>query len=377
VSGSEPTYLDHATTTPLHPVARAALLAAYDEGWADPTRLYAGGRRARLLLDDARASVGRALGARPDEVHFTTSGTASIRAGLLGSLAARRRVGRHLITTAVEHSAVLRVADEHDADGGETTRIAVDELGHVDVAALTAAFRDDTALVSVQHANHEVGTRQPLEPIAAACAERAVPLHVDAAQSVGRVHVDVAELGVSLLSASAHKWGGPPGVGVLVVRKGTRFRPVGEVEPSFPDVPAITAAASALDATLATMETEAARQSALVDRIRAAVASIADVQVVGDPVQRLPHLVTFSALYVDGEALVTALDRAGFAVNSGSACTSSTLEPSHVLAAMGVLTHGNVRVSVGAGTTADDVERFLAVLPEIVARLRSSAPAAS
>jgi cysteine desulfurase len=356
-------FLDTASGAPLHPAARAVLLAAYDEGWADPTRLYGAGRRARLLLDDARARVARVLGARPDEVSFVPSGTASLRLALAGAMAGRQRIGGHLVTTAVEHSAVLAFAESCDA-----TVVPVSRTGLVSVDDVAAAVRPDTALVSVQHANHEVGTVQPLVAIADALGD--VPLHADAAQSVGRVPVSFD--GLSLLSASAHKWGGPPGVGVLAVRKGVRFK--GLREEGFPDVPAIVAAAAALDAVTAEREAEASRLATLVDRIRAEVASrIPDVEVLGEPVDRLPHLVTFSCLYVDGEALVTELDRRGFAVNSGSSCASSTGHPSHVLEAMGVLSHGNVRVSLGRDTTEADVAAFLDAVVSVVADVRRQA----
>jgi cysteine desulfurase len=346
---------------PLHPAARAALLAALDDGWADPTRLYGSARRARLLLDGAREAVAALLGARPDEVRFTASGTAAVREGVAGGLAGRRRTGSHVVHSAIEHSAVLHAV-------GDATSVPVDRLGRVDVAAYDAALRADTVLACLISASHEVGTVQPVELVAALCAERGVPLLVDAGQTVGRAPVPP---GWSLLVASAHKWGGPPGVGVLAVRTGTRF----EATPAgAPDLPAIVAAAVGLEAAVEESAAEDARLRPLVDRIRARVAeTVPDVEVVGDPVDRLPHLVTFSCLYVDGEALLTALDREGFAVSSGSSCTADTIEPSHVLAAMGVLTHGNVRVSLHRGTTEDDVERFLRVLPQVVAGLRRDA----
>ena len=356
------TYLDTASTVPLHPAARAVLLAAYDEGWADPARLYGAGRRARLLLDDARSRVAAVLGARPDEVVFTSSGTASVRAALAGALAGRRRVGAHVVTSAVEHSSVLSSVSSLDA-----TLVPVSRTGLVDADGFAAALRDDTAVASLQHANHEVGTVQPVAAVAAACADRGVPLHVDACVSVGRLPVPD---GWSMLSASAHKWGGPPGVGVLAVRKGTRWRAtdVG----GYPDVPAAVAAAAALDAVSAEREAEAVRLSTLVDVIRGEVARrVPDVEVLGEPVARLPHVVTFSCLYVDGEALVTELDRRGFAVNSGSSCASETGHPSPVLEAMGVLTHGNVRVSVGRDTTEADVRAFLDAVVDVVADVRS------
>ena len=371
-------YLDAASTEPLHPAAREVLLAALDDGWADPARLYGAARRARLLLDNAREVVAAAIGARPDEVAFTTSGTQAVHLGVLGTASARRRVGHRVVVSAVEHSSVLQAAAAHAASGGEVTHVPVDHDGRVDAGGYAEALDDATALACLQAANHEVGTLQPVAAVAEACAGRGVPLLVDAAQVVGRLPVPT---GWSLLAASAHKWGGPAGIGVLAVRHGVRWRsPLPDDErgsgrvPGFEDVPAALAAAAALRARTEEAASLAASQAALVDRIRARVPDLLpDVEVVGHPEQRLPHLVTFSCLYVDGEALLLELDKEGFAVSSGSSCTASTLRPSHVLEAMGVLTHGNVRVSLARTTTVSEVDRFLDVLPGVVQRLRSTA----
>ncbi|MFI6319414.1 cysteine desulfurase family protein [Nonomuraea sp. NPDC050556] len=372
-------YFDAASTEPLHPQAREALLAAIDVGWADPARLYGQARRAHLLLEQARTEVAEALGARPDEVSFTSSGTQAVHLGVGGTLHGRRRVGRHLVTSAVEHSSVLHAAGVHERDGGSVETVGVGLTGRVDLAAFAAAVAvEGTALACLQTANHEVGTLQPVASVAQACQEHGVPLLVDAAQTAGRLPIPT---GWSVLTASAHKWGGPAGVGVLAVRKGTRFRsPLPEDErerrrvPGFENVPSIVAAAAALRAMRAEAAQENARLSALVDRIRETVPSvIPDVEVIGEPVDRAPHIVTFSCLYVDGEVMLTELDKLGFAVSSGSSCTASTLRPSHVLEAMGVLTHGNVRVSLPRGTPAAEVDRFLAVLPDVVHRIRQDA----
>ncbi|WP_095757503.1 cysteine desulfurase/sulfurtransferase TusA family protein [Streptomyces xinghaiensis] len=368
-------YFDSASSVPLHPVARQALLAALDEGWADPARLHREGRRARMLLDAARETAAEAAGCRPDELVFTSSGTRAVYDGMAGALAGRRRAGRHLLVSAVEHSCVLQSAAAHAADGGTVEEAGVDRTGRVDAGRYAGALRADTALACLQSANHEVGTEQPVAEVAEACRGAGVPLLVDAAQSLAWGPVDG---GWSLLAASAHKWGGPPGVGLLAVRKGVRFAPRGPADeresgraPGFPNIPAVLAAAASLRAVRQEAEGEAVRLRALVDRIRARVPEVVpDVEVVGDPVRRLPHLVTFSCLYVDGEALLHGLDRRGFSVSSGSSCTASTLVPSHVLRAMGVLSEGNVRVSLPAGTAAEDVERFLAVLPETVGEVR-------
>lgn len=356
-------YFDAATAAPLHPVAREALLAALEDGWADPGKLYAQARRARQLLDAARAAVAEVLGVRPEELSFTPSGTAAAQAAVLGGLAGRQRVGSTLVHSAIEHSSVLHVAGQ-----GRAVSVPVDRLGRLDLSAWQAAVKaPGVALAALISASHEVGTLQPVAAAAAACADAGVPLYVDAAQSVGRVPVPP---GWSILSASARKWGGPPGVGILAVRKGVRWESVSEPGP--PDLPAVVAAAAALRAVAA----ESDHLSALVDRIRTTVAAtVPDVEVVGDPVDRLPHIVTFSVLYVDGEALLHALDRHGFAVSSGSSCTSDTLRPSHVLEAMGVLTHGNIRISLHRDTTPGEVDEFLAALPGIVTTLRAEAGA--
>ncbi|MEU9463170.1 aminotransferase class V-fold PLP-dependent enzyme [Streptomyces sp. NPDC048312] len=368
-------YFDTASAAPLHPVARQALLAALDEGWADPSRLYREGRRARLLLDAAREAAAEAVGCRPDELTFTPSGTLAVHSGISGALAGRRRVGRHLVVSSVEHSSVLHSAATHEAQGGSVSEVPVDRSGAVSAAAYAAVLHEDTALACLQSANHEVGTEQPVAGVAEACRAAGVPLLVDAAQSLGREPVPE---GWSLLTGSAHKWGGPSGVGLLVVRKGVRFAVQGPADEresgraaGFENLPAIVAAAASLRAVRAEAAAESVRLRALVDRIRAAVPELVpDVEVVGDPVRRLPHLVTFSCLYVDGETLLHELDRAGFSVSSGSSCTSSTLTPSHVLRAMGVLSEGNVRVSLPNGTSGQDVDRFLEVLPRVVAEVR-------
>ena len=373
-------YLDAAAGEPLSEVARQALLAALEDGWADPRRLYAEGRRARMLLDSARESVAGILGSRRDEVSFAPSGTVAAHLAVLGSYAgAGPQVGRDVgtvVVSAVEHSAVLAAAAH---TGGSVDTVSVDRDGRVEPEAFAAAVsRPGVRVAALQAANHEVGTTQPVGWAHEECRRYGVPLVVDASQSVGRVS---AVPPWDALTASAPTWGGPPGVGILAVRGGTRWRspsPEDEAEhgrvPGALNLPGILAAVLSLEAAHAEAAIEGPRLSALVDRIRSEVVRrLPDVEVVGDPLDRLPHLVTFSCLYVDGEAIVTGLDRLGFAVGSGSACTASTLRPSHVLAAMGVLTHGNVRVSLPRGTQPETVERFLDALPGVVADVRSRA----
>ena len=368
VSTPTPAYLDTASGEPLHPAARALLEQALEHGYADPRRLHRPARQARVLLDNAREATAEALGVRADEVTFTPSGTHAVHLGVLGLLAGQARAGDQLAATAVEHSAVMHAGQWHAARGGRFETWPVDDLGR------TLGPPADATVVCVQSANHEVGT---LQPVAAVAEATGVPLFMDACASAGRLPLPG---GWSAAAASAHKWGGPAGVGLLLVRKGARWRNpfpgddrVDERSTGMENVPAALAAAAALQAVVAERDEINRRHTALVDRLREGVGKIADTQVVGDPVNRLPHLVTFSFLYVDGEAIVTELDRRGFAVASGSACTASTLEPSHVLAAMGALTHGNVRVSLGRDTTEADVDRLLAALPEVVSDIRADA----
>ncbi|MDO9455822.1 cysteine desulfurase family protein [Nocardioides sp.] len=360
-----PRYLDSASSEPLHPAAHQTLLAALDAGYADPRRLHHPARNARLLLDNARAAVAEALGVRADEVTFTGSGTEAVHRGLLGLVSATA-YDAPVTHTDVEHSAVLHAAAW---SGRPTTVVPVDRLGRVDPDALRSAA-EALGVVAVQAANHEVGTVQHLPDLPEHAA-----VFVDACAAMGRLPLPDRW---AAAAGSAHKWGGPAGVGVLLVRhRAAWLNPFPADDRAdhratgFENVPAALAAAAALQAVVAERGEVNARQHALVDRIRAAAVAIDDVDVVGDPVDRLPHLVTFSVLYVNGERLVTALDRRGFGVASGSACTASTLEPSRVLAAMGALTHGNVRVSLTRDTSEADVEAFCAALPEVVAELRS------
>ena len=375
--------LDAAGRAPLQPAARAAFDAALDEGWADPRRLHSEGRRARSLLDAARASLAASLDARTEEVFLSGSHTASLHAAVVGVARGRRRAGRDIVVSAVERAAVLAAADfavaeqwgpATSADPGSRVTVGVDAFGRVDADAMgRAVAARGVVLAALQVANGEVGTLQPIVTVAASARSAGVPLLVDAGAAVGHVEIPGDW---DLLAADPGDWGGPGGLGVLAVRARVRWSPSWPADedawfPGGVSVPGALAAAVALEHAVADRAAADTQRRRLVDRIRATVAAtVPDVAVVGDPQGRLPHVVTFSCLYVDGEALLGELDRAGFAVGSGSACTSSALEPSHVLAAMGVLTHGNVRLTLAPGVTDDDVDRFLAVLPAAVGRVR-------
>jgi cysteine desulfurase len=371
-----------AASGPLHPVARDTLVAALSAGWADPDRLHAEGRTARALLDRSREVLATGLGVRPAEVSLLPSGPTALERAVDGLRYAARRRGARTVASAVEHSAVLVPARARAAradDPALLTEVPVDGLGRIDLAAWEQALAaPGTVVAALQSANGEVGTRQPIAEAHALARARGIPLVVDAMASLGRD--DVPEHW-DVLVGDARSWGGPP-LGVLVVREGVRWQWSGaraDVEHGRTDVspwvPLALAAAEAWQQTRATTAADAALTRTLVDAVRDAAARVPDTEVAGDPDDRLPHVVTFSSLYVDGESVVGALDRQGYAVASGSACTSSTLEPSHVLAAMGMLTHGNVRVTLPLPTVSPSVEADVADLCETlaptVARVRS------
>jgi cysteine desulfurase len=358
------------------PAARQAWVDAQQAGWGDPVRLHRPGRLAAQALDQAREVIAGTVGARPDEVIFTASAAHSNQAAVAGLALGRRRVGPRIVTTAIDHSSVLAAA----AAAGSHTTVEVDHEGHVDLDRWTAAIQSTgTAAACIQVANHEVGTRQPCPEAAQVCQRAEVPLILDATAALGRVELGDAG-GWSVLTGWAGAFGGPASVGILVIKKNARWRapyPTDDYQggrwPGVPDVPAIYAAAVALDCWLQSGHAVGKRQHDLIDQLRAGIARrVPDVDVAGDPVRRVPHLLTFSVLYVDGETLTLELDKAGFAVASGSACSASSEHPSHVLAAMGALTHGNVRIGLTWSTTAAEIERFLQVLPPVVAGIRAT-----
>ncbi len=370
-------HLDAGGNARLHPLARQGLEQALTEGWAEPHRLHSESRRAAALLWGAREAVAGAVGAKTEEVHFAPSHVAALHAAVRAVTLGRRRAGTTIVSSAVERAAVLDAARFVTARAGSDARhdvVGVDGTGMVDADAFAAALTaPGVAVAALQHSNGEVGTIQPVGAMHAAARAAGVPLVVDAGAALG--HAVVPE-DWDVLTGDSADWGGPSGVGVLVVRRGVRFTAdwPEDADSWFPggvSVPSAFAAAVALQACADDLAAQDSRRRALVDLVRTRVPQLVpDVEMVGDPTNRLPHVVTFSCLFVDGEALVSELDRAGIAVGSGSACTSSALEPSHVLAAMGVLTHGNVRIGIDRATTREDVERFLAVLPTAVATVR-------
>ncbi len=379
-------YLDHAATTPVDPEVGEAMARVYRDVHGNPSSVYAEGRAARALVDEARGQVAHAIGATPQEIVFTSGGTEADNLALRGVIAARAGERDGLVTSAIEHHAVLDTAHDLAARHGVRLRVvAVDREGRVSPDAIRVAIDGGTAIVSVMHANNEIGTLQPLVEIGAICHERDVTFHSDAVQSTGAVPFDVREIPVDLVSLNAHKFYGPKGVGALFVRRGTRIATVqtgGGQErgrrTGTENVAGIVGLGVAMRIATERRAIESARQAGLRDRIIDGVlARVPEAILTGSRHERLPNNASFCFRGTDGPSLVMALDLEGFAVSSGSACTSGTTDPSHVIVALGIdeeTAKGSLRVTVGRGTTAADVESFLAVLPRVVERIRGAAP---
>lgn len=371
------TYLDHGSATPLHERAREALLEAL-EAYGDPLRPHANGRAAWRILDEARVQVADAIGAQPDEVVFTSGGTESVALAIWGGVRPIREIGNRVVVSAVEHPAVGGVTHTLEVDGLEVVMVGVDEFGRVDLDRFAAEVRrPGTLLASIQHANHEVGTLQPVAEAGRLCREAGVLFHTDACQTVGRLPVAVRDVEVDLLSLSGHKFGGPAGVGALFVRRGVPMAayPCGDDRErrrrsGMENVSGIAAMAAALTASLADMGDQAARQWDLTRRLREGLEAVPGVRVHGHPTQRAPHLVCFSVRDLDAEILSMALDERGFRLAVGSNCSGAAAEPSPVLSHMGVPDTSSFRVGVGRGTDGADVDRLVATLPELVSELR-------
>lgn len=376
-------YLDHTATTPLAPGVFEAMEPYLTEKWLSPAGLYRGARAMKRELDDARRRVAGLLGADPGEIVFTSSGTESVGLAVRGVAMASQHRGRHIITSRIEHRAVLDSAEQLGKQGWRVTYLPADADGVVDLVALEDSLDDETALVSIMWANNEVGSIQPVREIARLVKARnpAIPVHIDAIAAAGYLPLDVGDLGVDLISLSSHKVGGPKGAGLLWIRRGVLLQPQilgGDQErgrrAGTEDMPAIMGMARALEIALPAA-VQQVRVGALCSRLLDHVAeAIPGTVVTGHRTVRLPHIASFCFEGVDGEALLLQLDVQGIAAASGSACTSATLEPSHVLRAMGVptrLAEGNLRLSLGPENTADEIDYVLEVLPRIVERLRA------
>jgi cysteine desulfurase len=380
-------YLDHAATTPLRPEVLEAMLPYLAEHQGNPSSIHGSGRRARMGLDDSRETVARLLGAKPREIVFTGGGTEAINLAVKGAAWAASARGRQVVTTAVEHKAVLHSCAVLERFGFQVTYLPVDRYGRVDPAEVASAITDHTTLVSVMYANNEVGTIQPIREIGEICRRRKVLFHVDAVQAAGFLPLDVDTLQVDLLSLGAHKVYGPKGVGALFVRQGTplltqlsggsqeRQRRAGTE-----NVAGIVGFARALELAqddVVARETENARVARLRDQLIEGLSALPGITLTGHPTERLPNSASVLVDGVEGGDLVAALDLEGIAVSTGSACTTGSAEPSHVLLAMGYepeQAHGSLRLTPGLGTTEDDVRRTIEVMRAVLERMRTGMP---
>lgn len=378
-------YLDHAATTPVHPEVAEAVRRCLLEVWGNPSSIHAFGREARLAVEEAREQVAALVGARPAEIVFTGGGTEADNLAVLGVARRRRGKGDHVITSSVEHHAVLHACEALRAEGFRVTELPVDGDGLVDPDDLRAALDDRTVLVSIMLANNEVGTIQPVKELAAVARERGVPFHTDAVQAVGQIPVDVDELGVDLLSLSGHKLYGPKGVGALFVRRGTRLDPLvhgggqeRRLRPGTENVPGIAGLGKAAELARRELAERAAHAASLSRRLREGLLERVPGTVLnGHPVRRLPGNVNVSILGVQAESVLLNLDLKGVAASSGSACAAGSLETSHVLRAMGAAqerAEGALRLTVGRDNTEADVEAVLEILPPLVEKLRRLSP---
>jgi cysteine desulfurase len=380
-------YLDHAATTPVDPAVVEAMLPLFTEGYGNASSLHHKGRQAADALEEARQTVADALGCKPREVIFTSCGTESDNLALRGVAFQQAQKGkRHLITSSIEHHAISHTMEQLEKRFGfEVTYLPVDEYGIVHPDEVTRAIRDDTALVSVMYANNEVGTIQPLAEIGEITRARGVPFHTDAVQAGGTLDLNVDRLNVDLMSLSAHKFYGPKGVGVLYARRKSKFWPMqtgGAQErrrrAGTENIPYIVALATALDLAQGRAEEENKRLIGLRDSLIAGVLErVPEAALTGHPTQRLPNSASFVFKYIEGEGILLNLDALGICGSSGSACTSASLEPSHVLQAMGIpieVAHGSLRLTLGKSNTQEDVDFVVEHLPDVVHKLRQISP---
>lgn len=376
-------YLDHAATCPMRPEVVKSMSVSFTADCGNPSSLHMSGQRAKRTLEESRGILARSIGAEPQEIYFTSGGTESNNLAIQGVARSLKSRGRHIITSSIEHHAVLHVCRALEEDGFEVTYLPVDGSGILDVASLRDCVRPDTILVSVMLANNEVGTIQPLSEVASITRERSILLHTDACQAVGKMPVNVRDLGVDLLSLAAHKFYGPKGQGALYVKRGTRIKPLFQgghqerlLRPGTENVPGIVGMATAIRLAVEDLRSESVRAGSLRDRLEQGIrARVDEVSFNGHRELRVPNIANISFASTEGEALLLALDMRGIFVSTGSACNAGSAEPSHVLRAMGLdrsLAGGALRFSLGRQNTEAEVDAVVEALSEIITQLRES-----
>jgi cysteine desulfurase len=378
-------YMDHAATTPTRPEVIEAMLPYFHERFGNPSSLYSIARESKKVVESARETIARALGADPMEIFFTSGGTESDNWALKGIACANRKKGDHIITSAIEHHAVLHTAEYLEKQGFRVTYVPVDASGLVDPGVIEDSVTDKTVLISIMAANNEIGTIEPIREIGSIANNHGIPFHTDAVQAAGHIPLSVKEDNITLLSLSAHKFYGPKGIGALYIRKGTRIDPLlhgGGQERNrragTEDLAGIVGLATALEIAVRTMKEEGARLQNLRDRLISGIrSSVPHTRLNGHPTRRLPGNVNVSVEYIEGESMLLLLDSQGICASTGSACTSGSLEPSHVLMAIGLpheVAHGSLRLTLGEGNTSEEVDKVLAVIPGVAAKLRAMSP---
>jgi cysteine desulfurase len=378
-------YLDYAATTPAHPEVVKAMLPYFSDSFGNPSSIHHLGQESRDAIEKSRSAVATLIGARSDEIVFTGSGSEADNFAIKGAALANRDKGNHIITSTIEHHAVLETCSFLEKQGFAVTYLPVDKYGRVDPDDVKKAITGNTDIISIMHANNEIGTIEPVSEIGKIAREAGVCFHTDAVQTTGHIPADVNKLNADMLSVSAHKLYGPKGVGVLYIRKGTRITPFmhgGHQEKgrraSTENVPGIVGLGKAAEIAQQQRDTEVIRITALRNRLLEGIFSkIEDTRLNGHPELRLPNNINILVNYVEGEAMLLLLDQEGICVSTGSACSSSDLGPSHVLMALGLSpyeAHGSLRFTLGKWTTDEDIDYVLEVFPPIVARLRAMSP---
>jgi len=378
-------YLDNSATTKVRPEVIEAMSPYFGEFYANPSSLHQKGREARLAIEKSREQVAGLLGADPKEIIFTSGGTESDNLAIFGTALANRAKGNHIITSQIEHHAVLNSCHHLEKQGYEVTYLPVDSTGTVVVKGLEKAIKKETILVTIMHSNNEVGTIQPMDEITGICAAKKVFLHTDAVQSVGKMRFNLQKSNINLLSLTAHKFYGPKGVGVLYIRKGTRINPLqvgGHHEfrrrAGTENTPGIIGLAKALELAYKEMEATDKRMAGLRDRLREGLSDkIDEIKINGNLGNGLSYILNVSFKYVEGESILLNLDSSGICVSSGSACTSESLDPSHVLSAMGVpveIAHGSIRFSLSRETTKEEIDFTIETTARVIKRLREMSP---